>query len=110
MKKNDSNKHQKQQHLRDVIDEQIEILAELKSTVSQILERYRNLSSRYKPPLLEEPIRGIRGLAKFLGVSNVTAQKLKNSGKIPYVQFNRVIFFDPSEVLKLFRKERDEKS
>jgi aspartate/tyrosine/aromatic aminotransferase len=46
-----------------------------------------------------EPIRGIQGLANFLGVSPVTAQKLKNSGKIPYVQFERIVLFDPKKVM-----------
>jgi hypothetical protein len=45
-------------------------------------------------------IRGIHGLAAFLGVSPVTAQKIKNSGKIPYSQFGRVVLFDGSKVLE----------
>jgi hypothetical protein len=45
-------------------------------------------------------IRGIHGLAKFLGTSPVTAQALKNSGKIPYSQFGRVILFDGDKVLE----------
>ena len=45
-------------------------------------------------------IRGINGLAKFLGVSPVTAQKLKNSGRVPYSQFGRVILFDGTKVLE----------
>lgn len=45
------------------------------------------------------PIRGIHGLAKFLGVSPVTAQALKNSGKIPYSQYGRVVLFDGDKVL-----------
>jgi hypothetical protein len=46
-----------------------------------------------------EPIRGIHGLAEFLGVSPVTAQKLKNSGKIPYAQYERLVLFDPKRVM-----------
>jgi len=46
-----------------------------------------------------KPIRGIHGLADFLGVSPVTAQKLKNSGKIPFAQFERVVLFDPEKVI-----------
>lgn len=45
-------------------------------------------------------IRGIHGLAKFLGVSPVTAQKIKNSGNIPFSQFGRVILFDGTKVLE----------
>ena len=29
-------------------------------------------------------IKGIRGLAAYLGISSATAQRLKNEGKIPY--------------------------
>lgn len=47
----------------------------------------------------KEPIRGIEGLAKFLKCSPVTAQKLKNSGKIPYSQYGRVVMFDPEKVM-----------
>jgi len=46
----------------------------------------------------ETPIRGIHGLAKEFGISPVTAQALKNSGKIPYSQFGRVILFDRQAV------------
>lgn len=46
-----------------------------------------------------EPIRGIHGLANFLGVSPVTAQKLKNSGKIPFAQYERIVLFDPKKVM-----------
>lgn len=45
-------------------------------------------------------IRGIHGLAKYLGVSPVTAQALKNSGKISYSQFGRVILFNEELLLK----------
>lgn len=50
-----------------------------------------------------EPIRGIHGLAKALGISPVTAQNLKNSGKIPYSQYGRVILFDYYKVLEAIK-------
>ena len=56
-----------------------------------------------------EPIRGIKGLAQFLGVSHVTAQKIKNSGKIPYAQYERVILFDPIKVLAALETKNNEK-
>lgn len=58
--------------------------------------------SNNQPVDLKEktPIRGIHGLAKFLGVSPVTAQSLKNSGKIPYSQHGRVVLFDGAKVLQ----------
>ena len=51
-------------------------------------------------PKEKKAIRGIHGLAKYLGVSPVTAQSLKNSGKITYSQFGRVILFDEETLLK----------
>jgi hypothetical protein len=51
-------------------------------------------------PKEKKSIRGIHGLAKYLGVSPVTAQSLKNSGKITFSQFGRVILFDEETLLK----------
>ncbi len=52
----------------------------------------------------EEPeskyIYSIRGLAKFLNCSQVTAQKLKNEGQIKYRQIGRKVIFERQEVLK----------
>jgi hypothetical protein len=39
-------------------------------------------------------------LADFLNCSPVTAQKLKNSGKIRYKQFGRKCVFNTSEILE----------
>jgi hypothetical protein len=43
---------------------------------------------------------GIGGLARLINSSNVTAQKLKSSGKIPYRQVGRKIVFEKDAVLK----------
>jgi hypothetical protein len=43
-------------------------------------------------------------LAKFLGVSTPTAQKLKNQNKIPYRQTGRVLIFLVDEVLAAMKK------
>lgn len=43
-------------------------------------------------------IRGINGLAEYLGISRSKAQKLKNENAIPYVQDGRMILFDPRKV------------
>ena len=43
-------------------------------------------------------IRGIRGLATYLGISSATAQRLKNEGKIPYSRIGSRVYFVPSEV------------
>ncbi len=50
--------------------------------------------------LLASPgyIKGIHGLARFLGISTTKAQKMKNEGMIPCYQTGRTIFFDPEKV------------
>ncbi|HET6555704.1 MAG TPA: DUF3853 family protein [Prolixibacteraceae bacterium] len=55
-----------------------------------------------KEPISPErrPIKSMRGIADFLGCSVVTAQKLKNSGKLPCHQFGRKVLFFTDEVLK----------
>lgn len=42
----------------------------------------------------------IRELADLLGCSTVTAQRLKNSGRIRYKQYGRKLIFKASEVLE----------
>ena len=41
----------------------------------------------------------LRALAEFLQCSVVTAQKVKNSGAIPYMQIGRKVIFDTEKVL-----------
>jgi len=75
--------------------------------VSQILTKIDNIalkinlipqSQQVADP--EPDIYGINGLAKFLQVSMPTAQKIKNSGKIPFSQAERTIIFNKADVLK----------
>ena len=42
----------------------------------------------------------IRELAEFLKCSTVTAQKIKNSGRIPFSQTGRKVVFDGNAVLQ----------
>lgn len=42
----------------------------------------------------------IQELANFLNCSVVTAQNLKNSGKIPFFQYRKKVMFDREKVLK----------
>ena len=58
-------------------------------------------------PVRSEPERperkilhSIRELSEFIGCSTVTAQKLKNEGRIPYRQIGRKVMFDSVEILK----------
>ena len=53
----------------------------------------------------EPLIYGIKGLAKFLQVSTVTAQKIKNSGKIPFSQVERTIVLNKVDVLEALKKK-----
>lgn len=52
----------------------------------------------------KEHIKGIKGLQEFLHVSHSHAQKLKNSGIIPFSQFGKTILFDPDKVLQAMSK------
>ena len=49
-------------------------------------------------------IKGIHELAKFLRVSPVRAQKLKNEGAFPYWQDGRTLLFDPDKVRQSMQK------
>lgn len=71
-------------------------------TVGELLSLMREYTQAPPPPIPQKkvPIRGIHGLAKFLGISPVTAQDLKNKKKVPYSQFGRVILFDPDKVME----------
>ena len=43
-------------------------------------------------------------LADLLGCSHVTAQKIKNSGKIPYFQAGKKVIFDVEKVMKAIER------
>lgn len=43
-------------------------------------------------------IRGIRGLAAYLGVSTATAQRIKSEGLVPYSRIGNRVYFCPCEV------------
>ena len=58
----------------------------------------RDLKPQVEPE--SKYIYSIRGLATFLNCSQVTAQKLKNDGKIKYRQIGRKIIFETSEVIR----------
>lgn len=52
---------------------------------------------------------GIAGLARILDCSTTTAQKWKNSGKIPYKQIGRKVIFDVEKVLEAVSKKECKK-
>lgn len=49
-------------------------------------------------------LKGLKGLADFLGVSIPSAYRYKASGQIPYFQIGGKIFFDKEAVLKAIKK------
>lgn len=51
-------------------------------------------------------IRGINGLATFLGVSIPTAMKMKKAKMFPYTQYGRTLLFKPEEVLDGLSKHK----
>lgn len=51
----------------------------------------------------DNQIKGIKGLSEFLKVSHSHAQKIKNSGILPYFQVGKTILFDKSEVIKVMK-------
>ncbi len=53
-------------------------------------------------------IKGIHGLAKFLGISPARAQKLKNEGVFPFWQDGRTLLFDPEKVKEVMLKKGEE--
>jgi len=50
-------------------------------------------------------LNGLKDLAEFLGISKPSALKLKNSGRIPYIQIGHKLIFNSSEVLAGIKHE-----
>jgi excisionase family DNA binding protein len=79
-------------------------------SVNQLLELL-NRRPEAQPQQKIEPtekkyIYGISGLARLLNCSNPTAQRIKDSGKIPYTQVGRKLIFDSEEVLKALNRKK----
>lgn len=70
------------------------------------------LNIKQEPPTATTPaperktLYSIKDLAEFLGCSTVTAQKIKNSGRIPFRQVGRKILFDTLEVSRSLENKR----
>ena len=79
-----------------------------KEELQKIIEDCVASQNREKAPSKEQQqtkyLHSIKELAEFLGWSIVTAQKLKNSGKVRYRQFGRKLIFVASEVLEDIEK------
>ena len=77
------------------------------SLVASEILRQTNLVKQ-EPEQKAEPkmLYSIKELADFLQCSTVTAQKIKNSGRIPYSQTGRKVVFDGNEVLRALSKNK----
>lgn len=74
-------------------------------TVREMIELNKELEKENKEPEKEKiELRGMQALADFLKVSTTTAQKLKNSGRIPYIQIGKKVQFDGNKVLEALEK------
>jgi len=58
------------------------------------------------PPPERRTLHSIRELSDFIGCSTVTAQKIKNSGRIPFRQVGRKVMFDTADVLKAMEQPK----
>ena len=59
-----------------------------------------NTKVTQEPAQESKTMHSMRELSEFIGCSTVTAQKLKNEGRIPYRQIGRKVLFDSFDVLK----------
>ncbi len=77
-------------------------------TVTEFLDLLKRDQPTTTPPEQKtEPkmLYSIKELADFLQCSTVTAQKIKNSGRIPYAQTGRKVVFDGNAVLLAISKK-----
>ncbi len=78
----------------DVID------ARLSNIETLLLDLKHNPSATSEPATERKILHSIQELANHYGTSTVTAQKWKNSGKIPFRQVGRKVMFDTVEIDK----------
>jgi len=79
---------------------------ELKQIITDCLVPFKpvaNSQPNPDPPVL---LYSIDELATFLGCSNMTAFKLKKSGRVRYTQFGRKLVFNSAEVLEDLKKKK----
>lgn len=77
--------------IREAVRE--EVAAQIKEMVG--IDDVHKLPNDNKPY-----IKGVKGLADFLGIGKSTAQKLKNMGLIPFSQqpWSKIVLFDKEKV------------
>lgn len=83
-----------------------EAVSELLAKMQKI-ENFIDATPTETSPADPEPLAyGIKGLATFLRVSTPTAQKIKNSGRIPFSQAERTIIFRKADVLEALSNKK----
>ena len=82
----------------------------LHATLGDFVEAMK-MASKAEEKENETPrlVHGIAGLASILGCSIPTAQKLKSSGRVPYLQEGRKVVFEVQKVLDVMRDGRVKK-
>lgn len=79
--------------------------AHISAAVSMGIKAAMDDSSQKKAWMANQII-GVTNLAKYLGVSRVTAQKYKSAGLLPFKQIGRKIYFEISEVNKVLESKK----
>lgn len=83
-----------------IINNPFEVINRRLSTIEGLFIEIKHPEQPTPAPDPEPYVYSINGLARFLQCSVPTAQKLKNSGRIPVKQFGRKLVFIKSEVLQ----------
>lgn len=65
--------------------------------IEQMEQAIRDLTSRSAPNNDDDRLSADQA-AEYLGCSKLTVMKAKKDGKLPYHQFNRILFFRKSEL------------
>ena len=87
-----------------------ELILTSQENLRQLITECLNKNNQLSIPITQpEPVKflySISELAKFLNCSTVTAQKIKNSGRIRYKQIGRKLIFNTVEVLEDLAKTK----
>lgn len=74
-------------------------VSKLRDEIRDLKELIKEAAIGIKPKEPRQSITSITELAKFLNVARCTAQALKDSGRIPYIQYGKKLVIDPDKVL-----------
>lgn len=79
---------------------------ELESIIDKSISKHFKSEDQKQLQTENKVLYSIKELSNFLNCSPVTAQKLKNSGAIPFTQYGRKIQFDTAAVLSALEKDK----